>query len=169
MAEKYGKTRRIQHFGFGVGIAGAAAMIGLSTAAAANADGLDTIGAASGVADAAATNGPTVADLDTYLEEIGLGTLVANNDLFLQTDATLSIPLWFFETSAAELLNAVSGVDASTLTAVLFLDFSPAAQDVGDILKGTGDLSTNLSQLGPDFVQGYDEYVHAAIGLFLGA
>jgi len=118
---------------------------------------------------AAADPGLDVADLDSFLQDIGLGSLVTNNDFFLETDSTQSIGEWLLGTSSIELFNALSGLDGTTLTTALIVDFSPAAQDVGDILNGTGDLSANLSQLAPDLTQGFDGYLQAATELFLSA
>jgi hypothetical protein len=131
--------------------------------------GASSANTADAVSAAADGTGPDVADLDNFLQDIGLGSLVTNNDFMLATDSTQSIGLWFTETSFVELTNLISGVDASTLTAQFFIDFTPAAQDLGYILNGTGDLSTELSQLAPDITQGFDAYVQAATELFLSA
>jgi hypothetical protein len=120
-------------------------------------------------AAAAAGPGLDVADLDSFLKDIGLGSLVTNNDFFLETDSTQSIGEWLLGTSSIELFNALSGLDETTLTTALIVDFAPAAQDLGDILNGTGDLSTELSQLAPDLTQGFDGYLQAATELFLSA
>jgi hypothetical protein len=123
------------------------------------------------LAPAAAAAGPglDVADLDSFLKDIGLGSLVTNNDFFLETDSTQSIGEWLLGTSSIELFNALSGLDETTLTTALIVDFAPAAQDLGDILNGTGDLSTELSQLAPDLTQGFDGYLQAPTELFLSA
>jgi hypothetical protein len=118
---------------------------------------------------AAADPGLDVADLDSLLRDIGLGSLVTNNDFFLETDSTQSIGEWLLGTSSIELFNALSGLDGTTLTTALIVDLSPAAQDLGDMLNGTGDLSTELSQLAPDITQGFDGYLQAATELFLSA
>jgi hypothetical protein len=116
---------------------------------------------------AAADPGLDVADLDGFLQDIGLGSLVTNNDFFLATDSTQSIGEWLLGTSSIELFNALSGLDETTLTTALIVGFAPAAQDLGDILNGTGDFSTELSQLAPDITQGFDGYLQAATELFL--
>jgi hypothetical protein len=121
------------------------------------------------LAPAAAASGPDVADLNSFLQDIGLGSLVANNDFMLATDSAQPIGQWLLETSSIELFNELNGIDESTLTTTLILDFSPAAQDLGDILNGTGDLATNLSQLAPDITQGFDSYIQAATEIFLSA
>jgi hypothetical protein len=121
------------------------------------------------LAPAAADPGLDVADLDSFLQDIGLGSLVTNNDFFLETDSTQSIGEWLLGTSSIELFNALSGLDGTTLTTALIVDFSPAAEDLGDILNGTGDVSTELSQLAPDITQGFDGYLQAATELFLSA
>jgi hypothetical protein len=131
--------------------------------------GISNTNSADAVPAATDGAGPTVADLDSFLQDIGLGSLVTNNDFMLETDSTQSVGEWLAATSFVELTNLVSGVDASTLTAQFFIDFTPAVQDVGDILNGTGDLSTELSQLAPDITQGFDGYVQAATELFLSA
>lgn len=110
-----------------------------------------------------------VADLDSLLKDIGLGSLVANNDFFLQTDATEPIGQWFFETASAELLFLFGGVDGSTLTAQSIMDFTPAIEDIEGLLSGTGDFSADLSQLLPDISQGVDDTLLTAVGLFLSA
>jgi hypothetical protein len=118
---------------------------------------------------AAAGTGLDVADLDGFLQDIGLGSLVTNNDFLLETDSGQSIGQWFFETSSIELFNLLNGIDETTLTTQFILDLSPAAQDLGDILNGTGDLGTELSQLAPDIAQAFDESLQVATGLFLSA
>jgi hypothetical protein len=142
--------------------------------AAADPSGLDLAAAYDGVTviqagGAAADTGLDVADLDSFLQDIGLGSLVTNNDFFLETDSTDSIGQWFFENASLELLNLLNGVDETTLTTEFILALSPAAQDLGDILNGTGDLGADLSQLGPDIVQAFDVYLGTAVGLFLSA
>ena len=135
----------------------------LFSPAAADPSGLDLEGGA------AAGTGLDVADLDSFLQDIGLGSLVTNNDFLLQTDSTESIGLWFSENAFLEEFNLFNGNDESTLTAGLLLGLTPAAQDLGDILNGTGDLSTELSQLAPDIAQGFDESLGTAVSLFLSA
>jgi hypothetical protein len=85
------------------------------------------------LAPAAADPGLDVADLDSFLEDIGLGSLVTNNDFFLATDSTQSIGEWLLGTTSIELFNALSGLDGTTLTTALIVDFSPAGQHLGDI------------------------------------
>lgn len=116
---------------------------------------------------AAASTGPDVADLNSFLQKIGLGSLVANNDFMLATDFTLPIGQWLVETTSIALFNELNGLDASSLTTALIVDLSPAGQDLGDILNGTGDLATNLSQLMPDITQGLDGYAQAVSEIFL--
>jgi len=158
-------TSDVRFWAAGVGVAGAAAaaMVGMGVAPAAHADDLDLASAAT------VGSGPDVAELDGYLQDNGLGSLVTNNDFMLETDSNLSISQWFAETSSIELLNLVSGLDESTLTTEFILNLSPAAQDLGDILNGTGDLSTELSQLAPDITQAFDAYFQTATELFLSA
>jgi len=119
---------------------------------------------------AADPSGLDVADLDSFLQDIGLGSLVTNNDFLLETDPpTESIGSWFSTTAFIELFNLINGIDESTLSATFALDFFPVAQDLGDILNGTGDLGTELSQLAPDIAQGFDQYLGTAASLFLSA
>jgi hypothetical protein len=118
---------------------------------------------------AAADPGLDVAVVDSFRQGIGLGSLVTNNDFFVQTDSTQSIGEWLLGTSSIELFNALSGLDGTTMTTALIVDLSTAAQDLGDILNGTGDLSTELSQPAPDITQGFDGYLKAATELSLSA
>jgi hypothetical protein len=124
-------------------------------------------------ANAAGALGLDVADLDSVLKDIGLGGLVTNNDFqldyFLDTYPTLSVGQWFFGTAFVELLNLFTGVDESTLTGAVLTGLLPVAQDVHDMLNGTGDSGTDLSQLFPDIEQGFAQILVTTAELFLSA
>lgn len=129
----------------------------------------DQPAAALSVALQPGTPGLDVADLDSSLNDIGLGSLVTNNDFFLQTDSTESIGEWFYQNTFLEPINLFGGVDESTLTSVLLTGLSPAVQDIHDMLNGIGGFGADLSQLLPDIAQGFDQFLYAAAELFLTA
>lgn len=133
---------------------------------------LSTLGPAAHRAEVALTSdssGLDVGDLDSFLNDIGLGDVITDNDFLLgTTDPTESLGQWFFATSSVELMNLLSGVDASTLSTVLVTELLvPVIGDLRDMVTAPGDVGADVSQLLADLGQGTDQVLAAAAELLL--